>query len=250
LVAIKIEEKTLTTNLLKNEATIYHYLRLCTIKTPSLSTLKNDLFIPNVKWFGHDANNYYMVIDLLGKSLQNVKNEYQTLPLKIVLQIGVKIVNILKTIHDKGLIHRDIKPDNFLFGLNDKRNHLYIIDFGFCKSYLINNKHVPEKKVHNLIGSKMYASINAHNLIELSRRDDLESLGYMLIYFYLGHLSWQHVTQNEDIKELKIKIFNLHLNKLPNVLMDYIKCVVKLDFDEKPNYDFIIDNFNKFIESC
>ena len=109
-------------------------------------------------------------------------------------------MELLKTIHEKGLVHRDIKPDNFLVGLNGDNKRIFIIDFGFCKSYLSDGvNHIPQKKTHNLIGSQTYASINAHNLIELTRRDDLESLGYMLMYFYSGFLPWQLDKTNENI---------------------------------------------------
>ena len=209
-VAIKIEPIKNDLKLLKNESIIYQYLNGC----------HN---IPSVKWFGKDNNNYYMVIDLLGPSLQDLIETKNKLCLKITLKIGIKIISIIKIIHDKGLVHRDIKPENFLFSL-DNLNKLYLIDFGLCKKIIFENKHNQIKKTSGIIGSKNYMSINSHNHIELSRRDDLESLGYMLIYFYLGTLSWEDISYlskneniNEKIKSIKQNI--LESNSFPEVLL-------------------------------
>jgi serine/threonine protein kinase len=233
-VAIKVEPIRKGTKLLKNESIIYNHLNNC-------------VGIPSVKWFGKDKINYYMVINLLGESLQDLKNKNTSFSLKLTLQIGINIINLLKTIHNKGFVHRDIKPDNFLLGLNNKSNQIYIIDFGLCKPYIYKEKHIDIKSSHSLIGSKTYASINAHDFIELSRRDDLESLGYMMLYFYLGELSWQHLIEgsNEDIKYMKK---NLKLESIPEVLVNYIKYVKNMEFNENPNYYLIIDNFKMSIE--
>ena len=231
LVAIKVEPIEKNMKLLKNESVIYQYLN-------------NVQGIPFVKWFGKDEKNYYMVLNLLGESLQSIRNN-STLSLGIVLQIGIQVIIILKTIHDKGLVHRDIKPDNFLLGLNNHKKRIYIIDFGLCKSYMTNAQHNTIKKTNNLIGSLTYASINAHNYIELSRRDDMESLGYMLVFLYLGTLPWQEVkVENIDIiKRLKQDITSN--DKLPEILVNYIKYVRSLEYEEKPNYFLIIDNLEK-----
>ena len=238
-VAIKVESIKSETKLLKNESIIYHYLN-------------NTNGIPSVKWFGKDNNNYYMVINLLGNSLQEIINIHFSFSLKLVLQIGIMIIKLIKTIHDKGLVHRDIKPENFLFGLNNTKD-IYLIDFGFCKSYIKDGRHIEQKKISNLIGSRTYASINAHNFLDLGRKDDLESVGYMLIYFYLGCLSWQDISElthkgdiNDTIKNLKLTV--IERGNLPEVLTRYIKYIGNLRFEESPNYNFIIDNFKKEIE--
>ena len=231
-VAIKVEPIATNLKLLKNESVIYNYLSGTT-------------GIPIVKWFGKDAVNYYMVLNLLGQSLQTLLKSKITFSLKLVLQIGLQIIFILKSIHDKGLAHRDIKPDNFLLGNNDNnKKQIYIIDFGFCKS--IENV-TNAKKTTGLIGSLTYASLNAHNYTELSYRDDLESLGYMLIYFYQGYLEWQKMEDVTTIIQMKQAVVNNE--KIPIVLRDFIKKVRQLGFKEMPDYNSLISLFKREIEN-
>ena len=230
-VAIKVEKISDNLKLLKNESRIYQYLNGCD-------------GIPVVKWYGKDDNNYYMVINLLGHSLQELKNKTH-FSLILILKIGIKIVLLLKTIHEKGLVHRDIKPDNFLFELNSY-NQLYLIDFGFCKTYLDGNKHIEGKSINNLIGSLNYASLMSHRRHELSRRDDLESLSYMLFYFYLGCLPWNNDIEENVIERKKQEIITNP--DCPLVLLDFLRYIRTLEFKEKPNYYSIIDNFKREIE--
>ena len=234
-VAIKVEPINNGLHLLKNESTIYQYLNGC-------------LSIPVVKWYGKDETNYYMVINLLGESLQDLMNKHKTLPLSTVLNLGIKIITVLKTIHDKGLIHRDIKPHNILFSNNSLNKEINLIDFGFCKSYINHDTgtHAPIKKIHGIIGSKNYASIMTHNHYELSRRDDLESLGYMLLYFYAGELPWSNVLNNDTIIYLKNKILT-DVTIYPVVILDFIKYARSLEYEEKPNYHLLMDNFKRVI---
>ena len=227
-VAIKVEPIKNETKLLKNEATIYHYL-------------SNKKGIPEVKWYGKDSRNYYMVLNLLGDSLEAIKEQKGRFSLKTTLQIGINVLDLLLTIHEAGLIHRDIKPDNFLLSLSDSNKKINIIDFGLCKSYLNNDKHIEMKQTSSLIVTPTYASINAHNFMELSRRDDLESLGYMLIYFYLGELEWQKTdsTNHNLIKEMKTNI--IYNTKIPLILIEYIKFVRSIEFEEKPFYHMLFE---------
>jgi serine/threonine protein kinase len=227
-VAIKVEPIKSGTHLLKNESEIYQYLM-------------NTNGIPNVKWYGKDDTNYYMVINLLDKSLEQLKEEKRQFSIRLTLQIGFQLLNLLKSIHNKGLVHRDIKPDNFLLGLNNNKNQLYLIDFGLCKSYLNNDNHIEMKNTSGFIGSLTYASLNAHNLNELSRRDDLESLGYMLIYFLLGYLPWKQESDVNNIIKYKTNIINDY--KIPDLIKKYMMYVRNLEFKEKPDYDLLIHIF-------
>jgi casein kinase I family protein HRR25 len=232
LVAIKIEPIGSQLKLLKNESIIYQYLYGCE-------------GIPNVKWFGKDLNNYYMVLDLLGNSLQDLKNKLHRFPLILVLKVGIKVLLLIQTIHDKGLVHRDIKPDNFLFGIN-RVNDIYLIDFGLCKSYLNNNHHITLKSTHGIIGSLNYASIMSHKRLDLSRRDDLESLGYMLLYLFIGELPWNNETDEDVIIRQKIDISNNET--YPKVLRDFLNYVRTIEYEEKPNYYLIMDMCKREIE--
>jgi serine/threonine protein kinase len=227
LVAVKVEPIIHNLKLLKNETIIYNYL-------------KNVKGIPSVKWYGTDGTNYYMVLNLLGNSLQRLKDDVTTFSLNLVFQIGIKVLELLKTIHDKGLVHRDIKPDNFLFGLQDLKTTLHIVDFGLCKPFIENEMHIECKKTAGLIGSHSYASVNAHNHYELSRRDDLESVCYMLVYLLIGTLDWQHLPSNktDHIKALKMNI--VQNPSIPTQLIDYINYVWELEFDETPDYELLV----------
>jgi serine/threonine protein kinase len=239
-VAIKVEPILNGTTLLKNESNIYQYL----LGTPC---------IPQVKWYGKDEQNYYMVIPLLGKSLDQLFIEKGTFSLRLVLQIGIQILYLLKAIHEKGLVHRDIKPDNFLLGIDSENNKLFLIDFGLCKTYINDGKHIEMNLVKGLIGSVTYASINAHQKKELSRRDDLESLGYLLLYFTLGNLPWREIdfsksqepNTKKDIIQMKTEIIDN--TNIPSILKDYLTCIKKLEFKEEPKYEYLIDKFKKEI---
>jgi serine/threonine protein kinase len=236
-VAIKVEAIGNQLKMLKNESIIYHYL----------THVKG---IPIVKWFGKDQDNYYMVINLLGDSLQKKKETCGIFSLQTTIKIGIQIVHLLKTIHDKGLIHRDIKPDNFLLGLNENTKQVYMIDFGFCKKYMDNHKHIPMKQTSNIIGSLTYTSIHSHHLNELSRRDDLESLGYLLLYLCTNCLEWQTIgssmnfeEKNNYIRMKKEDLLQAENRKLPEVFIHYLQYVRNLAFEELPNYSYIVDLF-------
>jgi serine/threonine protein kinase len=230
LIAIKIEPKTATIKLLQNETRIYKYLNS-----------SDATHIPTMKWFGVDSTNFYMVISLLGKSLETFKREQPTgrISLSTTLQIGIQMVRLLKFIHTSQLIHRDIKPDNFLFGNGEQQEQLYIIDFGFCKKYKSNSF---PSKTSNIIGTPKFASISAHELNELSRHDDLESVGYILIYLFMGELAWDNIVDNNIIKMMKLHMIEVTNTEIPPVFINYLINVRKSAFHETPNYEKLLSN--------
>ena len=131
--------------------------------------------------FGTTDKVNYLVIDLLGKSISNTILYFNKLSLKTTLLIGIQIINRIKVLHENQLLHRDIKPSNFLFGLEKDTTKLYLVDFGFSKRYIYNGNHIQEKKITKILGSPNFVSLNIHNHIEPSRRDDLESCIYIML---------------------------------------------------------------------
>jgi serine/threonine protein kinase len=236
-VAIKIENVSDELKLLKHESNVYRIL-------------SNIVGVPKIKWYGKDELYYYMVIDLYGKSLQDLIDIKNKLSFKTTLQIGINILNILMKIHDVGFVHRDIKPENFLLTL-DKPTKICLIDFGLSKLYVINNKHIDFKYKKKFLGTLNFASINSHNFCEQSRRDDLESLSYMLLYFYFGELEWinketniieNFEIENTNIKEQKETLIK-RINNIPKVLLEFHENITKLTFEERPNYEMYIESF-------
>ena len=230
-VAIKIEPLDANLKLLKNESTIYNYLKKFNFNG-----------IPHLKWYGLDTTNYYMVISLLGDSINSHIQHNGKMDLAIVFTIGIKMLDLIKFIHEKGLIHRDIKPDNFLFGLNTdgtiNTEKIYLIDFGFCKTYkTIEGEHVDEKPLTKIIGTPNYISLNIHNLQQPSRRDDVESIIYIMIYMLFGSLDWESYSI-ERIIEMKENIPNS--SKIPDIIKKYLLYIRSLKYDEEPIYDYNI----------
>ena len=210
--------------------------------------------VPHIRNYGLDNGFNYLIIDLLGLSLVDKK-----LKPRESIQYFIQAIKILESIHKLGIIHRDIKPDNFLLSACDKK--LYLIDFGLSKYYLDENKnHIKERKDKKLIGTAKFTSLNIHYGIEPSRRDDIESLCYTFISTYGKLLPWEEIIDNNkktneyDLLELynKIKIEKEKslewLNDIPGEFITLLLYCRKLRFDEKPNYNYIQELFNNLLK--
>ena len=238
--AVKLESRNRGQNLLENEACIMYYLR--------------GKRIPAIKSYANDLNFNILVMELMGKSLEEI---FESLPKKkmsvnCVAKIGIQMIEILEYIHKKHIIHRDIKPDNFVMGRGDKSKYVYLLDFGLAKKYRSSTtlKHYRMTKKKNLTGTARYASINALNGLTQSRRDDLEAVGYVLMYFLRGKLPWQglRVKNKEDryhkIMEIKQETSpSLLCHGFPKEFKKYVEYTRNLEYEQDPDYEMLKNLF-------
>jgi serine/threonine protein kinase len=235
ILAIKVEPKEYKLYLLKHETNIYNLL-------------SSYIGFLNVKWYGCDDNNYYMVMDLLGKTINDVVLNNDNINIWSVCYFGIQMIERVRTIHNNSLIHRDIKPDNFLLGINDNYNILNMIDFGFTIPYIDeNNQHIKQTTNSNVLGTPNYISIHNHTGISNSRRDDIESICYIILFMYNGSHLWKDTASLDEIYKIKVCLINLYknvnnmlYNSIPIFLINIFEIVQKIDFYETPNYNQII----------
>lgn len=235
-VAIKLESVKAKHPQLEYEAKVY-------------KTLAGGVGVPFVRWFGQECDYNAMVIDLLGPSLEDLFNFCnRRFSLKTVLLLADQMISRVEYIHSRNFIHRDIKPDNFLMGIGKRGNQVNVIDFGLAKKYRDpkTHLHIPYRENKNLTGTARYTSINTHLGVEQSRRDDLESLGYVLMYFLRGSLPWQGLKaatkkqKYERIMEKKMMTPTESLCRgFPTEMAIYLNCCRSLRFDDRPDYSYL-----------
>ncbi|KAB1204370.1 Casein kinase I isoform delta-like [Morella rubra] len=236
IVAVKFENRKTKHPQLLYEAKVYNILQ-------------GESGIANMKWCGLDGDDNALIIDLLGPSLEDLYVYCgRKFSLKTVIMLADQMITRIEYVHSKGFLHRDIKPDNFLMGLGRKAILVYIIDFGLAKRYQdpTTNRHIPYRENKNLTGTARYASCNTHLGIEQSRRDDLESLGYVLLYFLRGSLPWQGLkgaTKKQKYDKICEKKLSTPIEVLckshPVEFASYFHYCHSLTFDQTPDYGFL-----------
>ena len=239
-VAIKVEKLKSPSKQLLQEAKIY-------------KALSGGVNIAQFHYFGLELKSSALVIDLLGKSLEDIRKMHSKFSVKTVLMIADQMISAVEYLHRKGFIHGDIKPDNFAIGNGEnKQNQIFIFDFGLTREYvnLETKKHIPYKENVSFSGTARYASINSLIGIEQSRRDDMEALAYVWLYLLNGKVPWMKSSINpnngkkQTFKEKAEMIWNMKyktppeqlFHNLPDVFPEYLKAVRKLKFIEEPNY--------------
>ena len=238
--ALKLENNKIS-NLLENEASLMIYL-----KGPN---------IPYITTYGVSGGYNILVMQLLGKDLQELLNEKGPFSVKTTSILGYQMISILEHIHNKNVIHRDIKPENFSMGLEEKSNYLYMLDFGLAKAFNKESIKTPKIGKRKLTGTPRYASINALRGFEQSQRDDLESVGYALVYLLKGELPWQGI----KIKNKFQKIKSILINKietcstdlcsgLPEEYEEFVDYCRDLEINDKPDYSMLKNLFLKILQ--
>jgi len=212
----------------------------------ALKLHKGGCMVPKPIWCGKSQDRRVMVMKQLGDSLSNYfKLCGKRFSAQTTMSLAIELISILEAVHDIGLLHRDIKLQNFLTAYRNNTK-FYICDFGLSDYYLNdeNETHISLTKGHSRYGTVRYASMNNHKGYAQSRRDDLESLGFVLLYAARGNLPWQSI-RDEDRREKWTKVFEMKRNtriedlceNLPRVFVTYMERVRELKFEERPNYD-------------
>lgn len=247
-VAIKFEPRKSDAPQLRDEYRTYKALYGC-------------LGIPNVYYFGQEGLHNILVIDLLGPSLEDLFDWCgRQFSIKTVVMVAKQMLSRVQTIHERSLIYRDIKPDNFLIGLPKTKtaNLIYVVDFGMAKLYRdpVTKVHIPYRERKSLSGTARYMSINTHLGREQSRRDDLEALGHVFMYFLRGGLPWQGLkaaTNKQKYERIGEKKQTTSIKELcegfPKQFEQYMNYVRTLEFEETPDYDYLRDLMTEALTS-
>ena len=228
-------------------------------KEVKLMTLLYGPRIPYVKSFGQCGFYNVLVMEVLGKSLEELKELLpgKKMSIPCVCKLAYQMIQILEHIHKKFFLHRDVKPDNFIMGIGPNNKFLYMIDLGFAQAYRDQStlQHRPMSRGQGITGTSRFASINTLSGYTQSRRDDLESLAYVIIYIAKGALPWVNIkSDNKD--DLYNKILNSKIQTTPEILCkdlppqfeEYVKYVKNMEYEQEPDYNYLRNLFMNVLQ--
>ena len=225
-----------------------------------LNLLKNYPFFPKCYKFCSSQYGNILILDHLGANLGVIMSKLpnQRFSMKSTLMIITQCLERLKEIHEKGIIHRDMKPENLVIGYKGKEKNIYLIDFGLSKLINVEKKNsnlLPIiKKEKIVIGTVRYISLNTHLGNEQSKKDDLESLAYIMVYFIKGELPWQNI-KAKSRKEKYSKIYQIKKKTVPNELTNFLpeemktflNYILNLNPKQKPDYNKLNNLINNLM---
>lgn len=214
---------------------------------------------PNVLGYGKNEGKSVLVVDLLGPSLEILARKCGgQLSSQTVLQIGIQVLYRIEYIHEHGYLHRDLKPDNILVGRGQHSKCMYIIDFGISRQLRMEatGLHIAHGRGVGINGTYAFCSLNAHRGNELSRRDDLISLGYLLTDLCHGDLPWKslNMSNREEVRTRVIKLKEKHqkegelFRRISSSMKDYMKYVSRLHFEQRPDYSYLRNLFRNSLK--
>lgn len=233
-VVIKIERKSVL-SLLLYEIKMYNYL-------------KSYNYISKIRNYYSDISNNILIIDYNGISLYELKNRINVNNMRekinYINKLVVFVIDALEALHDYNYLYRDLKPHNICYNNNGE---IKLIDLGFCTPFIINGKHIINKKISKILGTPNYVSKNIIELNTPSRRDDIESIFYLYLFFILSDIIWKNYgdidnNKKKDYNLIRDILININNNLYENILnikklLNYLEFVRNIEFDGKPNYN-------------
>ncbi|KAL3669067.1 hypothetical protein V7S43_005451 [Phytophthora oleae] len=195
--------------------------------------------------YGEDKGYRFLVIERLGRTLETVLQEQGPIPSATAARLGQEILETLQQMHVKNILYVDVKPENFMLD-TDKENKVYCVDFGISDRYVTATGKHKDYKEGTVVGTPTFLSVNCHNGATSSRRDDIESLLYVLIYLVRGDLPWQQASSDaEGAKIKKNTSVDQLCASLPREWASMLKNIRECGFEDRPDYDFFVQQFLK-----
>ena len=203
--------------------------------------------IPQIFWHGFYSEQYVIVMQLMGKDFREIMSEV-TMTVTDVMKLAVQVIGIFKNIHSRGLIHKDCKLENIMMGCGKDKNKVYLVDFGLAEKFIINGEHIPMAKVRLRTGAPVFASLNNHKKRRQSRRDDLQSIGYVFLAMLkdgYDDLPWDAVTDGRQatFKDIYAKKASLGPKELfdgfPKAFTQFMAYAMQLNYKDQPDYEYL-----------